>query len=252
MKRTIRNPNTVNHLLYASLIILFSITLSISTTLPKGVDGERTFLAEVILNLSYGCIASTVVAWLIDCANTRNANRQANRFYDAVYSDLKVSMGWFLDTWARLCRVCFDDEDYSTTFHTWYEWYKIAKDHYRNTEAEKQEELMQFFRDEISHASLHVMTSLETIRSQTNLLILNQVMDANINNILADYHFEFKALSRCLSQEENEDYFWSHMDAIAEDFIRYINNWPDIQHYNKQEFRPFNFFEKIIIDNTEA
>lgn len=244
MKRAIHNPNIVNHLLYVCLIVLFCITLLLSHALPKASSGERTFFSEVLLNLSYGCIASTVVAWLIDCANIRIANKRANSNYDVVYLKLKVSIGWFLDSWARVCDVCFDDEDYANAYHTWHEWYSIAKDRYQNAEGKRQIELMALYRDELSQATQHVITDLEIIRSQSMLLTLNQIMDSRINSFLSDYQFEFKALSRCLSREKDDAMFWDHMDAITHDLINYINNWSDIRHYNARTFKPFHFFEK--------
>ena len=250
MKRAIHNPNTVNHLLYVRLIVLFGITLLLSHVLPKSLSGERTFFSEVLLNLSYGCIASTVVAWLIDCANIRIANKRANSNYDAVYLNLKVSIGWFLDSWARVCDVCFDDEDYANTYHTWHEWYSLAKDRYQNAEEERQIKLMTSYRDELSRATQKVITDLEIIRAQSTLLTLNQIMDSCIDSILLDYQFEFKALSRCLSLEKDDAMFWDHMDAITQDLINYINNWSDIRHYNTQAFKPFNFFEKVLMHNS--
>ena len=243
MKRAIHNPNTVNHLLYICLIIIFCITLAISNVIPRSSDGGRTFLSEVLLNLSYGCIASTVVAWLIDCANTRSANRQANSNYDAVYAEIKSSLAWFLDSWARLCKVCFDDEDYANIYLTWHEWYKVAKEHYQNAEPEKQERLTQFIKDQLSLSSSHVINSITKIRSQSHLLTLNHIMDRNIHNILEDFHFEFTALEMHLSRE-NSALFGEHMDAITQDLIQYINDWNDIQHYNKHVFRPYYFFER--------
>ena len=250
MKRTIHNPNTVNHLLYVCLIILFAATLLISNTLPRNSTGERSFISEVVLNLSYGCIASTVVAWLIDCANTRIANKQANRIYDSVYSDIKLTIGWFLDSWARLCKVCFKDENYSDIFHTWIEWYQLVKEHYNNTEPEEQEEMMKFFKDQLAQACSCVMTSVENLRSQAHLLTLNHVMDSNIEFILADYQFEFSALDMCLSRGEDDDLFWKHMDAIVMDLTNYINKWPDIEYYNKHAFRPYQFFEKYVSNDS--
>ena len=64
---------------------------------------DTSFWGEVIKNLSYGCIASTFVAWIIDCANTRHLNKKANNIYDAVYSDLKFRIGSYIETWAELC-----------------------------------------------------------------------------------------------------------------------------------------------------
>ena len=86
MKRAIENPYNVSHKIYISLIVIFAIILCTILFVPLGINA---LVIDIIKNLSYGCIASTVVAWLIDCANIRSANKKANNTYDAVYFDFK-------------------------------------------------------------------------------------------------------------------------------------------------------------------
>ena len=110
MKRAIENPYNVSHKIYIILIAIFLLILCTILFAPLELND---IVVDIIKNLSYGCIASTVVAWLIDCANIRNANKKANNTYDAVYADLKFRIGAFIGVWAQLCKVCFKDKDYS-------------------------------------------------------------------------------------------------------------------------------------------
>jgi len=42
---------------------------------------------------------------------------------------------------------------------------------------------------------------------------------------------------------KNDEFFWTHLDAITKDLVNYINNWSDIQFYNTDSFAPFKFFD---------
>ena len=51
---------------------------------------------DILNNLSYGCIASVVVAWLIDCANVNNQNSKSAATYNLVFEDLKGNLVCFI------------------------------------------------------------------------------------------------------------------------------------------------------------
>lgn len=243
MNLTIINPNKVNHKIYILLIVIFIITLVASFYIPSDINGAPSFLGEVIKNLSYGCIASTFVAWIIDCANTRHLNKKANNMYDAVYRDLKFRIGSYIETWAELCAVSFKDKDYYAEKHTWAAWYVIAKDNYYKCEPERQQHLLDFFYQQLLNAEKEVNKSLEHLQSQRYMLTMNDVMNSEIDRILSDFRFEFYALDLDLSRKDTPEMFWSHMDAITSDLARYINNWKDIRYYNFLIFCPYKFFE---------
>jgi len=44
-----------------------------------------------------------------------------------VYIDLKCQIMWYVETWARLCSIAYEDENYRQEKHTWIEWYEITK-----------------------------------------------------------------------------------------------------------------------------
>ena len=243
MKRTISNPNKVHYKMYIWIIGISLAMLILSLLIPNFNCAFFEIILDVTKNLSYGCIASTVVAWIIDCVNVRNANRKANDTYDAIYIELKINIGHFVDTWAQMCAVSFKDRDYHAETHTWKEWYEILKTNYDNLEQERQQHLLIFFRDTLLRSSQYVNKSLETITSQTYMLTLNDAMNSELRNIMSDFKFEFGALNTDLEYENYEKYFWDHIEAINKDLINYIGAWPDISFYNNIKFAPYKFFD---------
>ena len=246
MKRTISNPYKVNHKIYIRLVFLFLITLYISFLIPTKENNCLATCADIIRNLSYGCIGSTVVAWLIECKDIKNANSKANKIYDAAYGDLKHYIGSFIALWAQLCAVAFKEENYYEHKDIWENWYKTTKLNFYKSDAKRQEELLVFFRKQLSDYADSVNKSLEYVQSQRYMLTVNDVMNKDMERILSDFRFEFYALDIDLSHEETPDLFWEHMDAITSDLINYINNWADIRYFNSLKFSPYKF-----ISNTD-
>lgn len=244
MRRTIENPYRVNHKLYFGLICSFSFALFISFIIASNEKEKSSALVEVLKNLSYGCIASTVVAWLIDIANTERLNSSANQYYDAIYGELQFEIGAFIGVWAELCAVSFKDKDYHQEKHTWDDWFRIVKENYQKCDDGRQEQLFPFYCKQLRDADDAVRKSIGRIRSQQHILTINGMMNSDISQIITDFKFEFDALWMDLIVKNNNDMFWTHMEAITNDLRKYIENWSDIQYYNLLLFRPFRFFEK--------
>ena len=244
MRRTIENPHRVNQKLYIALICFFSIALLISFMIASKEEPKTAALVEVLKNLSYGCIASTVVAWLIDIANTKQLNSSANQYYDAIYGELQFEIGAFIGVWAELCAVSFKDKDYYQEKHTWDDWFRIVKENYQKCDDGRQAQLFPFYCKQLRDADHAVRKSIARIRSQQHILTINGMMNSDISQIITDFNFEFDALWVDLTVKNNKNMFWTHMEAITNDLRKYIENWSDIQHYNLLLFRPFHFFEK--------
>ena len=248
MKRTIINPHKVNQKLYVFLVLLSLIILFISLTIQVNAPKESSSLsvfADAIKNLSYGCIASTLVAWIIDIANTRNLNKKANDIYDSIYGDLQFRIGAFIATWAELCAVAFKDKNYYEEKYTWAAWYEITKENYHKCEPNQQKHLLDFFYGQLSYAEKEVNKSIEYLQSQRYMLTMNDAMNDEIDGILSDFQFEFHALALDLSHRDDPEMFWEHMDAIAKDLVNYIENWADIRYYNVLLFKPYGFFKDL-------
>lgn len=244
MNRTIVNPNKVNHKMYIGLVVIFLITLFISLIIPEEKSSFCKNVCEIIKNLSYGCVASTVVAWLIDCTNIKNQNKKANSIYDAVYMDLKVHIADYIGIWAQCTAVVFKEKDYYSEKNSWIQWYKIFKGEYFKLEEERQAEVLDFLLRQLSESVQRVRNTMDRIQSQRYILTINDVMNSEMERILEDFRFEFYALDLGLERNEKSEQFWGHMDAITDDLTNYIGAWADIKFYNTLQFRPYKFWDK--------
>lgn len=244
MKRHINNPYKMNWKMYG-LIGGISVLIMIIAVICN--DIAYSLILDVVKNLAFGCVASTLVALLIEVGNVKEKNEKANSVYDAVYLDLKCQIMWYVETWARLCSVAYEDENYRQEKHTWIEWYEITKSKFAECEANRQEELMNFFSEQLMISIEGIEKALKQIDRQQYILNINGIYDENLKRILADYSFEFYAAKLTLGRKCNKDEFWRSFDAIKTDLIKYIYNWVDIRYYNYYRFKPYNFHD----DKTE-
>lgn len=210
-------------------------------------DITDSLISDIIKNLAFGCVASTLVALLIEVGNIKEKNEKAKNVYDAVYIDLKCQIMWYVETWARLCSVAYKDEDYREEKHTWIEWYEITKSRFAECEDSRKTELIQFFNEQLMTSIDGIEKALKQIDSQQYILNINGLYDENLRKILADYSFEFYAAKLTLERDYDKDEFWSSFDAIKQDLVKYIYNWIDIRYYNYYRFKPYNFYD----DKTE-
>lgn len=210
-------------------------------------NSTNSLVSDVVKNLAFGCVASTLVALLIEVGNIKEKNEKANSVYDAVYIDLKCQIMWYVETWANLCSVAYKDEDYRQEKHTWIEWYEITKSKFAECDDSRQAELMNFFSEQLMVSIDGIEKALKQIDSQQYILNINGIYDENLRKILADYSFEFYATKLTLGRAYDKDDFWSSFDAIKQDLVNYIYNWVDIRFYNYCRFKPYNFYD----DKTE-
>lgn len=210
-------------------------------------DIAYSLILDVVKNLAFGCVASTLVALLIEVGDIKEKNEKANSVYDAVYIDLKCQIMWYVKTWASLCNVAFKDQNYRQEKHTWIEWYEITKSKFAECEANRQEELIQFFSGQLADSIEGIEKALKQIDRQQYILNINGIYDEDLKRILADYSFEFYAAKLTLGRDCDKDEFWNSFDAIKTDLVKYIYNWVDIRYYNYYRFEPYNFHH----DTTE-
>lgn len=239
MKRHINNPYKVNWKIYG-LIGGISVLIMVVAVIYN--DSTDSLILDIVKNLSYGCVASTIVALLIELGNIREKNEKANRVYDAVYSDLKCQIMWYVETWSCLCSVAFKDQPYRQEKHTWIEWYEITKSKFMECDDNKQVELIQFFNEQLMDRIDGIEKALKQIESQQYILNINGIYDENLKSILVNYNFEFYAAKLTLKRNYNKDDFWGSFDAIKQDLVNYIYNWEDIRYYNYCRFKPYNFY----------
>lgn len=210
-------------------------------------DATSCPISDIVKNLSYGCVASTLVALLIEKGNIKEKNEKANSVYDAVYADLKFQIMWYVETWARLCSIAYKDKDYRQEKHTWIEWYEITKSEFAQCDDTRQAELMHFFNEQLMASIDGIERALKHIDSEQYILNINGIYDKKLRNILADYSFEFYAAKLTLGRDFSKDDYWKSFDAIKQDLVNYIYNWVDIRYYNYCRFKPYSFYD----DKTE-
>lgn len=244
MKRHIENPYKMNWKMYG---LIGGISLLIMTIAVIWNTITHSVVSDIVKNLGFGCVASTLVALMIEVGNIREKNEKANSVYDAVYTDLKCQIMWYVKTWARLCNIAYKDVDYSNEKHTWIEWYEIVKSKFAECDDNRQAELMYFFNEQLRIGIEGIEKNLKQIDSQQYILNINGIYDEKLRGILADYSFEFYAAKLTLEKEYDKEHFWRSFDAIKKDLINYINNWVDIRYYNYYKFKPNDYFE----DRTE-
>ena len=232
MKRHINSPYKLNLKMYG--LIGGVSTLIMIIAVIRDADTGNLFL-DVVKNLAFGCVASTIVALLIEIGNVKEKNERANCLYDAVYAGLKCEILYYLKTWARLCGIAFNDKDHQGEKHTWIGWYEMTKSNFLVCDGDKQTRLIHFFKDELLYSISGVEKALRQIESQQYMLSVNDMLDEKLRGILEDFRFEFDSARRVLQNAPDVD-FWKMYDAIEQDLINYIHSWVDIRYYNCYKF----------------
>ncbi|MFR7714781.1 MAG: hypothetical protein ACLU09_00590 [Clostridium sp.] len=240
MKRHINNPYKVNWMLY-SLIGGISVLIMIVAVIWNNCTHD--VISDVVKNLAFGCVASTIVALLIEIGNVKEKNEKANSIYDAVFRELQFRILDFVRVWSRLCSVAFKDIDYYQEKHTWLEWYEITKNNFFECDENRRDELMIFFNDQILYTLDNIDKTLKQIDEQQYILNINNVYNESMKNILGDYTFEVYGAKLTLEKDYNKCDFWKSFDAITKDFQKYIYNWIDIRYYNYCRFKPYGFYD---------
>lgn len=240
MEKTIKDPFKVNHRIYRliSTVSVLGIIIG-SAPLCAGYD----MLFDIIKNISYGCLASTIVAWLLEVYNVRDKNQKANGLYDAVFFDLKFYIQKYIETWSEICVIAYKEDTNKEERHTWLEWYELSKLLFYKCDEKRQKEIMEFFIHQLRLAVEETNKVIQKIISQNYILTISDVYNDELKRILEDYRFEFYAADLELKHDNSCDKFWKSMDAINSDLMRYINAWIDIQFYNNVRFKPYGFFD---------
>lgn len=237
MKRQISNPYKLNWKMYSLIGGISAIIMVVAVVWNVNA---KDVVSDIIKNLAFGCVASTLVALLIEIGNTKEKNEKANSIYDSVYSDLKFQIMHYIELWSCLCSVSFKDEEYHLQKYTWTEWYEITKRKFEECDDNRQAELIVFFNDQLTDCINGIEKALIQIESQQYILNINNVYDNELRKILENYRFEFYAAKLTLGRKYNKHDFWGSFDAIEKDLANYINNWVDIKFYNYCKFAPYS------------
>lgn len=244
MQKHIHNPYKVNWKMYG-LIGGISILVMIVAVVQNNTSHD--LISDIVKNLAFGCVASTLVALLIEIGNVKEKNEKSNSIYDSIYRDLKCQILWYVETWASLCAIAYKDKDYSKERHTWTEWYSITKNNFAECDESRQKQLMHFFTNQLMICIEGIEQALRQIDSQHYILNINEIYNDELEKIFRDYRFEFDAAKMTLTTDPTKNDFWSTFDAITQDLSRYIYNWVDIRYYNYYKFK----FHEFSLDKTE-
>ena len=244
MKSEIENPYKVNDKLYKK-IIWISLTAVFCSWL-LGLCEHLAYITEMLKNIGYGCIASAVVAWIIDIRTTKDKNEKANSLYQSVYQMVQGAIRMYIEEFTRTCGIAYPNIDFSKEKHTWYEWYKLTEDYFSKCDEKRQKELVQFFveswqynADQVRDASIHVLQQQDFLEAND---VINDKLKSLLQNIYLDFkHTGFELHARwwlkpgeCTS-DKSEDFF-NWIRATNEDLKRYIEEWSDIRFYNYYRF----------------
>lgn len=241
MRKAIEKPFRVNNKLYGIITIISCVGIGLACYYEnESASATVNVMKDIIKNISFGCLASTVVAWLLEIYNVREKNQKVDQVYDAVYIGLKVKIQFYIQIWSELYQVGFGCE--KDEKHTWLEWYGKCKELFKESEKEKQERLLTFFMSEVERAIERTREELQKLREQKYILVINDVCDQLLRSIIEDYYSEFYGAGVLLRREGiNAEDFWKHMDAINDDLKQYIDNWVDIRYYNEMRFAPYQY-----------
>lgn len=240
IKKQIEKPFKVNHKLYGFITGISMLGIAIAFwCFPK----EDSFIGDIIKNISFGCFASTIIAWLLEIYAIRQKNQKADQLYEAVYSGLKIQIRFYIETWGRICESGFKrgkNESY-----TWTEWYVLCEKLFKE-ESSRKKELLSFFTFWLGSGVDGINRELQKIKEQEYVLAINDVYDENMRSIVHNFAFEFEQKASMLHNKNiDENEFWSTMDALNLDIKRYIKNWVDISWYNELPFIPGHFGDNI-------
>lgn len=240
MRKHINNPHKVNWKMYGFIGGISLLTMFVAVVWH---DCTQNIISDIAKNLAFGCVASTIVALLIEIGNIREKNEKTNKIYDSVYYELQFCIMHYVETWSNLCCVAYKDKDYRQEEHTWIEWYEIAKKELSECDENKQSELIDFFSEELLYSVEKIEKAIKQIENQQYMLNINDIYDDGLKSILSDFNFEFCAAKMTLKRDGNKEDFWRSFDAIKQDLIVYIYNWVDIRYYNYCRFKPYKFFD---------
>ena len=96
MLTSFKTPYKVNKPFYIILTVVLIVTLIFSVILSNCTFNIIKAISEIVKNLAYGCIASTIVAWLIDEINIRDKNEKAQKIYFEVFTQLECTLSSYI------------------------------------------------------------------------------------------------------------------------------------------------------------
>ena len=119
MKKAIEKPFKVNHKIYVIMTVVSCMGI-ICGCYWINLNQCSNNIIDIIKNISLGCLASTIVAWLLEICNVREKNQKIGQVYEMVYAELKYRILSYIQIWGEFyvtSSKCDEKEK-----HTWLEW----------------------------------------------------------------------------------------------------------------------------------
>lgn len=241
MKKIIEKPYKINWKLY---IVLITISLSFIFLGFNCTFYNNSNFWEVVKNIGFGCLASTIVAFIVEVSNVNDKNIELSKLYEATYVDLKSAILRYIQIWSEICYLIEDQKKYKEEKKKWNEWYDIAKILYFSSSEEKKQRIKNF----IAEGSLNFILNeinrkVDFLLSQKPLLSINNIYNNEMDSIIKNFEFVFKCCKNEIINIKNMENFWHMFDALNSDILIYIDSWQDIAYYNNLEIQPYCIFD---------
>ena len=243
MLTNFKAPYKVNKLFYIIFTVALIIALIFSIILSNCASDAIKTISEIVKNLAYGCIASTIVAWLIDEINIRDKNEKAQKIYSAVFTKLECTLSSYIGLWAETYCCLSHNEEEQLAKHTWIEWFELSKNLILREENERIEDQLDFIISRLEDVVTQINTSIDYIKSQYVILEINDVLNDEIRKIISNFSFEFKHLNFKLFIKDGPEGFFKWLTTINNDVERYIWDWRDIRFFDYVHFSPYRLFD---------
>lgn len=238
MKRHIDKPYKINLKTYI-LIGLISVVALFASVFYNDFMGSK--ISDVVKNMSIGCLASVIVALIIEIGNNKERNMNANTVYDLVYGELKAQILFYASTWAYLCSIAFPELECRQEKHTWSEWYELTKINFLESDDSTQMELMSLFKSELLLNIDGIENAILKIEGQQYILEIDRLLNNELENIIRNLKADFNAIKFTLTTQKGKEMFWSLFDNIHFGLETHIEDWKDIRFYNYYMIKPFDF-----------
>ena len=178
MKRHIDKPYKINLKVYISIGLMSEVALFVSVFYNDFMGSK---ISDIVKNMSIGCLASVIVALIIEIGNNKERNMNANTVYDLVYDELQNQILFYISTWAHLCSIAFPKLECSQERHTWSEWYEITKINFIESDDSTQVELISLFKSELLLNIDGIEKAILKIENQQYILEIDRLLNNELN-----------------------------------------------------------------------
>ncbi|MGX8850599.1 hypothetical protein [Amedibacillus sp. YH-ame10] len=244
MEKWEENFYKANHKLYILLILNSILIMVVGAYL---IENKIALVGDIVKNLAYGCVASSLISWLIEIGNFRIKNKEIARLRQNLYNDTVANVYHYLGMYARIyfkeSEAIINKEKY-----TWDVWYDLLKASCLDLKDQKAiKDVFDFLKQQVVSEAEFAFKSLDEVVKNRFSLYLNNGLDYNLYYDLKDLHFEFSVINLTYVERYTDlkDLF-DYLDAINTDLKNYVQKCNLVNDMNEFKFNPKDFYEEII------